>query len=124
MTMRISIQAETDSEESDESLSLYHWLRRETLADITVEWSRPEVVPGHMGTLGEIIIIGVGSGGAITVLARSVSVWLQTRRADITLKIKHRGRSYEVNGRRVQDPTAIIREIVAAIKETDEGEPA
>lgn len=42
---------------------------------------------GQMGGLIEALTVALGSGGALAVLAYSVSVWLQQRRSEVTVRI-------------------------------------
>jgi hypothetical protein len=43
--------------------------------------------PGDMGALAEVLTVALASGGAVTTLAGSVSVWLEQRRSNITVEI-------------------------------------
>lgn len=83
----------------DELGSLREWLggEPEFRGRVRIEESLPQT--GQMGGgLGEVLAVAVASGGALTVLASSVSVWLEQRRSTVTVKIVHEdGRSQEIS---------------------------
>jgi hypothetical protein len=55
------------------------------------------IADGQMGGLAEVLSVGLASGGALTVLAASVSVWLEQRRSSLTVKIVNEdGSSQEI----------------------------
>jgi len=67
-----------------------------------------------MGATTELVVqtaAAVASAGAMTALARSLSVWLVQRRADITVTVtRPDGRKVEVTARRV-DPEYVLRAV-------------
>jgi hypothetical protein len=81
----------------DELDSLHKWLSNQHAfrGRLRIEW-RP-LQPGQMGGLAEALAVGLGSGGALAMLASSVSVWLQQRRSKLTVKIVNPdGSSHEI----------------------------
>ncbi|MFI9405133.1 hypothetical protein [Nocardia sp. NPDC052316] len=70
-----------------ELVSLRDWLSREPLLRGGVHTRAQAISPGEMGALDEVLVVALGGGGAVTVLVRSVSVWLQQRRSTLIVKI-------------------------------------
>jgi hypothetical protein len=65
-----------------------------------------------MGAALDVLTVAVGTGGAASVLARSVTTWLIQRRADITVTVTAKdGSCVEVDVRRARDPEAVIRQV-------------
>jgi hypothetical protein len=71
----------------DELSSLWRWLGDEAEFRGRVRIEEAPVQAGQMGGLAEALTVALTSGGALTVLAGSVSVWLQQRRSTLTVKI-------------------------------------
>jgi hypothetical protein len=70
-----------------------------------------------MGGLADGLIVALGGGGTLTVLARSLSVWLKQRRADVKIEVRGPdGRSVIVSTNRVSDPEAVIMSVLEASK--------
>ncbi|MFD2467829.1 effector-associated constant component EACC1 [Amycolatopsis silviterrae] len=70
--------------------------------------------PDQMGGAVEVLTVAVGSGGAATVLVRSLCTWLVHRRADVTVTITASdGRRIQVDVKRAGDPESVIREVGA-----------
>jgi hypothetical protein len=97
--------------------SLDGWLRRERelAGRITFATARPR--EGELGALGEALVVAVGSGGALSVLATSLKAWISLpRRSDVRIRVQGSdGRVVEidadrVSGERVDD---VIRQALA-----------
>ncbi|WP_273940112.1 effector-associated constant component EACC1 [Kutzneria chonburiensis] len=103
------MQARIQVDQPDELRSLHQWLQQEDelRGQVTLENAPP--VPGEMGTLADALVVAVGSGGAITVLANSITVWLRQRKSAVTVKLTENGRTVEVTVDRAADAEAIIR---------------
>ncbi len=67
--------------------ALQRWLADEDEFRGRVKAENAPLRPGQMGGLVEALTVAVASGGALSVLAGSVSVWLQQRRSKLTVKI-------------------------------------
>lgn len=81
----------------DELASLSRWLGDETEFRGRVRMVRTPVPEGGMGGLVEALSVGLAGGGALTVLAGSVSVWLRQRRSTLTVRIVNEdGSSQEI----------------------------
>jgi hypothetical protein len=94
--------------------ALSDWLRRqpELLGQVAIA-SRPPR-PGEMGSIPELVTVAVGSGGAVSVLASSLRMWLaQPRRSDVKLTLRlPDGRVVELDARRVGDVEALLRVVL------------
>ncbi|WP_280432624.1 effector-associated constant component EACC1 [Nocardia brasiliensis] len=85
MHVRVEIVG-NDASYSD-LVSLRQWLAGEDEFRGRVRIADAPSSPGGMGGIGDALIVGLGSGGAIAVLAGSLNVWLQNQRSAITIKI-------------------------------------
>jgi hypothetical protein len=69
--------------------SLNEWLRRtdELRGHVRAVPNVPE--PGEMGGAIDVLVVAAGAGGALTVLANSLSVWLRLpRRSTVTVSVE------------------------------------
>jgi hypothetical protein len=84
---------------------LLGWLRRESeLRGLVVPGDAvPE--PGTLGALSDLLMVAVGSGGTLSVLAASLQVFLaQPRRSDVRIMVASPdGRRVELDAKRVGD---------------------
>jgi hypothetical protein len=72
----------------DDLCSLYQWLRGEDLLRGRIQLLDSPVRAGEMGAGPDAIVAAVGSGGALTVLARAIPAWLgQRRRSDVKVEV-------------------------------------
>jgi hypothetical protein len=85
MDVRLEISGASDTQ--DELGSLRAWLGDEPEFRGRVRAVEASLLPGQMGGLIDALTIALAGGGALTVLAGSVSVWLQQRRSQLTVKI-------------------------------------
>ncbi|MFI7526484.1 hypothetical protein [Nocardia salmonicida] len=92
MTVRLRVVGSDDSHR--EVTSLREWLGRESLLRGHIHVELEPIRPGEMGGLENILVVAVGSSGAATVLARSVTVWLQQRRSELRVEITGRDGSH------------------------------
>jgi hypothetical protein len=83
--------------------SLDTWLRQEPGLSGRVRLSRPRPEPGQLGALSEALIVAVGAGGTVSVLASSLGAWLSRPRGG-QVRIKVRGA-----GGKVVEITAPVR---------------
>jgi hypothetical protein len=109
------------AKDGDELRSLLVWLCHE---DALRAWVRlvPAPVPlGQMGGVIDVLVVSLGSGGAGAVLASSLSTWLShPRRQDVKLTVfGDGGRSIQLEGRRVRDPVALLREVEQLLRMED-----
>lgn len=72
-----------------------------------------------MGAALETLQVALGAGGAATVLATSVSVWLKTRRPSVSLRVRRRdGSELEIDAT-VEDVDSVVRHFVEAASEPE-----
>lgn len=66
---------------------LWDWLRheRELTGRVTLIPQAPG--PTDLGGIVDVLTVALGSGGAAAVLAQSLSVWLKTRRSDVSVTV-------------------------------------
>lgn len=100
--------------------SLQAWLAHEDDFRGRVSTRRQPIRPGEMGSVIDVLVVALGSGGAGAVLARSVTTWLTQTRADITLTIKSReGTQIKIDVNRAKDAQGVIREIGELIEKSE-----
>ncbi|MGW1677484.1 effector-associated constant component EACC1 [Saccharopolyspora sp. NPDC002376] len=99
------------SDQHGELLSLYQWLILENELRGQVSLDQPAPEPGQMGALADALVVSLGAGGAVTVLARSLWVWLQQRHSDLTVEIEDDGskRRVKFDAKRVPNPEEVVR---------------
>jgi hypothetical protein len=110
-------QIRVDGDSSPEELrNLTAWLKAEDDLRGRVALTGAPPAPGEMGSLADVVTVALSSGGAITVLAGSVAVWLRQRRSDITIEITAAGtgRSVKISADRVADAEGLIRSVLDA----------
>jgi hypothetical protein len=107
----------TDAQEHLESLE--SWLRLDpNFRRKTNLHNAPS--EGDLGSAAELLAVAIGSGGAISVLATSLSTWLQhPRKSDIILKVMGPdGRTVEIDAKRATPQQ--VNELLDNILETDQ----
>jgi hypothetical protein len=120
---RVEIRISVSDGDSDELESLEVWLRGERGLAGRVRLAGAQPREGELGTLSDALVVAVGSGGAISMLAAAVKTWLSLpRRSDVRLHI-HRadGASVEIDAKRV---AAGLIDIESIIRQTLELGPA
>lgn len=94
----------TTTGDGDDLRSLRAWLVREN--ELRGRVSLPTAPPkeGTLGSVVEVLLAAVGSGGAITVLVSGLISWLRHRSQDVTLEITRAdGASIKIDAKRVRD---------------------
>jgi hypothetical protein len=113
MALRIRVQASNDVQALE---SLADWLRGEPDLAGRVRLAPAELREGELGALAEAVVVGVGSGGAISVLATSLKTWLaHPRRSDIRVVLEGPDdRKVEIDARRAkgEDVDRLLRTIL------------
>jgi hypothetical protein len=94
--------------------SLDDWLHGEPELAGQVRAVGSAPVRGHLGALTEALIVAVGSGGAISVLAAALKSWLSLpRRSDVTITIDRAdGSSVTIDAKRVAAGQADVESII------------
>lgn len=96
--MDVRLELVGSDNQNDELASLWRWLGDEPEFRGRVRIVTAPLEAGRMGGLAEYLSIALAGGGALTVLARSVSVWLEQRRSTLTVKIVNTdGSSQEIS---------------------------
>lgn len=96
-------------------MQLSAWLRQEPDLRTRVAFAPTAPSPGELGTAMDALVVAVGSGGALSVLAASLKAFLALpRRSDIRLTIRQSasGHAVELDMKRVSDVEAILREVL------------
>jgi hypothetical protein len=108
------------SENSEDLPDLYRWLKQEDELRANVRLERRRPGPGEMGAIPELIAVAIGSGGAISILAGSLSTWMAHRKSDITLTVTGRdGRTVELNAQRVAEVDRLLRQVLRETRSAD-----
>ncbi len=71
----------------EELTDLWEWIRGERVLAGSVRLLRRPSREDELGSAFDTLAVAVGSGGAITALAGSLTAWLKTRRADVAVSI-------------------------------------
>src|SRR4051794_17896297 len=87
MDVEITTAAEDEPDEL-ELRSLHHWLLAETPRPGHIAIVAARSQPGAMGAATEALQVALGAGGAATVLAGSLSTWINTRRCRVRVILK------------------------------------
>jgi Effector Associated Constant Component 1 len=94
--------------------SLSDWLRGEPELAGRLRVAGPMPGEGELGALADVLVVAVGSGGALSVLATSLKAWLaQPRRSDVRIRVQHDGgETVEIDANRIDDERvdALIRQ--------------
>jgi Effector Associated Constant Component 1 len=80
----------------NEIADLHEWLRRERALVGSVQFVRQPPGEGELGGTLDLAV-ALGSGGAGVALAKSLTTWLRTRRAKVTITVQTEGRSVMVS---------------------------
>lgn len=85
--------------------SLHSWLCREHDLAGRVKFTGGTPREGELGALAEALVVAVGSGGALSVLAGSLKAWLSLpRRSDVRIRVGGAdGRFAEIAADRVSE---------------------
>ena len=97
-TLDVYLSLTTPGVHLDELESLEAWLRDDRDLAGRVRPVRPKLEAGQMGALAEALVVAVGSGGTLSVLAASLRGWLsQPRRSDVRIRVwNENGRVVEI----------------------------
>lgn len=83
--------------------SLGDWLRGEPSLAGRLRFSGPAPGEGELGAIADALVVAVGSGGMLSVLASSLKAWLtRPRGSDVRVRIQvDAGRMIEINASRI-----------------------
>ena len=104
MEVRLAIEG---THATDSLVALHDWLRAADELRGRVHMRRPSPAEGRMGAVADVLTVAVGAGGAggaLTVLAASVSVWLKQPRPAVQVTVERPdGTRVEINGEHLRD---------------------
>jgi outer membrane biogenesis lipoprotein LolB len=94
--------------------SLSDWLRGEPELAGRLRVAGPTPGEGELGALTEVLVVAVGSGGTLSVLATSLKTWLaQPRRSDVRIRVRREGgETVEIDADRIdaEQADALLRQ--------------
>ncbi len=115
-----SLRLSVDSADPAEGLrELSEWLGRESDLRGLITPVSAGPGPGELGVLADALVVAVGSGGLLSVLASSLKTFLALpRRGDLRIVVSAPGeRIVEIDAKHVRDVESLIRD---ALGDTDE----
>ncbi|TDV57685.1 effector-associated constant component EACC1 [Actinophytocola oryzae] len=97
----------------DDLASLRVWLtgEEELRGNVLVERNSPDGV--RTGTVGDVLVVALGAGGAVTALARAVPTWLRSH-PEVTIEVREpNGRTVTVSAKGAVDAQEVIQSVLA-----------
>jgi hypothetical protein len=67
--------------------ALRQWLSDEPEFRGRITAGDAEMSDGDMGAVVDVLVVAVGSGGALTMLVNSISAWLRQRRSEVEVEL-------------------------------------
>ncbi|MFG1891108.1 hypothetical protein ACGFIR_24990 [Micromonospora sp. NPDC049051] len=114
-TLRIRVEA------GAQATALLGWLRAEPELSGYVDRDASPPTTGSLGTVTDVLVVAVGSGGIATVLASALVSWIRRRTgsAEITVTLSDGSsieiRATDVHGLDADGVAALVRQVRAAI---------
>ena len=108
MDIRIRVQDDGD----DGAASLSAWLVEERAFRGRVQVVSSPIGEEQLGSLPDVVSVALGAGGAGTVLATSLTTWLQTRRSSTKLTVERDGRSVTLEIDTVHDVRPLLEQVL------------
>lgn len=117
MTYRLSIEGHTDS---DDLRSLSSFLAQEPQLRGRLQLVDSLPPAGSLGAVTDVVMVAVGSGGALTALTGAAAVWLQSRGSAIKIRLQDSsGRSAEIDADKVKGvDAATLRDLLGDVERT------
>ena len=108
--LRISVASDaTDSSDVTVLEELVSWLGQEAALRGQVRLASPALENHQMGSLADAVVVAAGSGGALTVLAGSLSVWLRQQRSHLKVSIRRvDGAELTLDASNVKNPEEVL----------------
>lgn len=112
MIVHVSVQGDKPVEGLEE---LSDWLRLESELRGRVSSAAAVPRPGELDALSDALMVAVGSGGTLSVLATSLKTFLaQPRRSDVRIVVTSPdGRRVELDAKRVSDVDQLLRQTLS-----------
>lgn len=103
-------------DEVAERVALWEWLRGERGLVGTVSARPARPAETELGAATDVLVVALGSGGAGVALARSLTAWLSTRRANVSVTVTTPSGSVTVTAQQVSngDVLPLLREALQA----------
>jgi hypothetical protein len=102
-----------------EFASLWEWLKAERDLHAAVQPIHHVVRDGELGGALDMLTVALGSGGAGVALARSLTVWLQCRHADVSITVtSSAGDSVQLHAHQVKDPLPLLQQVLRSQDES------
>lgn len=117
----IDIALSMDGREGDLE-SLEEWLRSEDGLRGRIDRGNCEKPVGTMGGTTDVIVT-LATSGTLSVVARSVQVWLTQRKPDLVVDIRSpNGKRMTVTAQKVKDPDDLVHDMLESF-DSDSGHP-
>jgi Effector Associated Constant Component 1 len=123
--MDVTVSVAGQDATAEELRSLFTWLGggEEFRGRVRLVEAAPE--PGTLGGWPEAVVVAVGHGGTVTVLASAVIAWIRHRTSDVTCTMTRRdGTSVELRATRVRATDLaglgeLVEQTAAALGDTE-----
>ncbi|MEU5903250.1 hypothetical protein ABZ780_02615 [Micromonospora sp. NPDC047467] len=117
----ITLTVHPDLPSADARRSLASWLRAEDRlrGEVTAASAAGSTAPPDemSAEATDVLLVTVGSGGAVMVLVQSIAGWLTHRREDVTVQLTSPGGwSAELDVRRARDMDQVTALVEAAVR--------
>jgi hypothetical protein len=113
MQMKVQLVGEEANEVT--LFALQDWLKNSDIQGLVVEREKGRPREGEMGDWTAALALVLGSA-AVVELVRSIHVWLQTRRRNMTFEFTIDGKVIKLEVENFADEKAIIRTVEKIIK--------
>lgn len=120
-TVQIRVEAADDG-----AASLLAWLRAEADLRGRVHLAESPPQPGSLGTVADVLMVAVGEGGVVSVLASALIAWIRRQSGNIVVTLtRSDGSSIEVKATEVSrlSPQSVA-ELVQRVNESLAERPA
>ncbi|WP_409495706.1 effector-associated constant component EACC1 [Amycolatopsis sp. cmx-11-12] len=108
MSVQLSVRS---ANTEDDLVALAEWLREERELQGRIRQLRRPIAEGELGGAFEMIAVAIGSGGMGSVLAGSLTTWLQNR-PKTSIKITRGDLSIEIDSGKVKDLPLVIEKLI------------
>ncbi|GGM24133.1 hypothetical protein GCM10011608_06230 [Micromonospora sonchi] len=115
--VRIRVAAGADA------AALLDWLRVEPELSGCIDRDAAPPTPGSLGTVTDVLVVAVGSGGVATVLASALVSWIRRRAGSAEVRVTLSDgssieiRATDVHGLDADGVAALVRQVRVAIAE-------
>lgn len=96
---------------ADDTISLANWLRSERALQGHIRMVRSKPSEAELGGAFELVTVAIGSGGLATVLAGSLTTWLQNR-TKVRIRISRDGQTIDIDAHNIQNAADLIQRIM------------